>query len=146
VVRTLNPNLQDNYFRVIFDFLTVLGQIHFEWATPDGYPDDAVYWISTNALLNRWNYGTAVSQGGLNSAFQVRIFELMDGARRPTEIVNTLVDRILHRDILPEDKAVLLDYVASGGSNNQWLPLAEAVLKARGLLALLLASRYFQSR
>ncbi|TDJ33038.1 MAG: DUF1800 domain-containing protein [Gammaproteobacteria bacterium] len=146
VIRTLNPNLTDAYFRLIFDFLITLGHLPFQWPTPDGYPDDAVYWTSTNALLNRWNFAIGAADGGLDYFIQVRIFELMDGARRPIEIVDTLAERILHRDLAADDRAVLLEYASDGGSPNQWLPLAEAVRKARGVVALLLSSRYFQNR
>lgn len=146
VVRTLSANLTDSYFRLLYDFLITMGHVPFEWPTPDGYPDDAAYWISTNALLNRWNFGVGAADGGLDYFIQTRIFELMNGARRPTEIVDTLTDRILHRDLAPEDRAIFLEYASAGGSPNQWLPLAEAVRKARGVVALLLSSRYFQNR
>jgi uncharacterized protein (DUF1800 family) len=45
-------------------FVTQLGQPLFGKETPNGYPDVADQWMSTGAILNRINYGTAVAAGG----------------------------------------------------------------------------------
>ncbi len=39
----------------------------FLWGTPDGWPDDSEYWLSTNGLLTQWNLAlTAISNGALS--------------------------------------------------------------------------------
>ena len=36
--------------------LLQMGQQPFAWPTPNGYPDNATYWINAEMLLRRWNF------------------------------------------------------------------------------------------
>ncbi|HHJ06276.1 MAG TPA: DUF1800 domain-containing protein, partial [Anaerolineae bacterium] len=40
---------------VLEEIVLQLGQLPYGWPTPDGYPDTAPAWMSTNGLLARWN-------------------------------------------------------------------------------------------
>ena len=44
--------------------LTRLGQRLFAHGTPDGYPDEAVDWLSADGLLRRWELGGRLANGG----------------------------------------------------------------------------------
>ncbi|MEM8924680.1 MAG: DUF1800 domain-containing protein [Actinomycetota bacterium] len=40
---------------VMHDFLFASGNQPGTWETPDGFPDNTVFWLTTLGLLNRWN-------------------------------------------------------------------------------------------
>jgi len=42
-----------------------MGQPLFERATPDGYPDIAPYWVSSDSLLNRWEVSARIARNTL---------------------------------------------------------------------------------
>ncbi|MDJ0654388.1 MAG: DUF1800 domain-containing protein [Xanthomonadales bacterium] len=163
VVRTLNPVQSGNYFSVVFRQLETLGQVPFFSVPPTGYPDTQDDWLNTNALLSRWNLGFSIAFGELPAGsrvgeeeadggrvmadfFQIPVFELLGDARTPAEIVDRLLDRIVHQQVAVEDRSALVDYAADGAPGSAPLGLEKAVERCRAVLAALLASRYFQMR
>jgi len=49
--------------RGLQDQLRALGQLPFDWPTPDGYPDGASHW--SGPLLSRWNFALRLTTGGI---------------------------------------------------------------------------------
>jgi uncharacterized protein (DUF1800 family) len=47
------------------EYLQRMGQALFQYPTPDGYPDDASFWLGT--LLWRWKFALAVASGEIKS-------------------------------------------------------------------------------
>ena len=45
--------------------LGLMGQVPFQWAMPDGYPDSASAW--SGSLLARWNFAVALATGGIGN-------------------------------------------------------------------------------
>ena len=167
--RSLNPVVGDNFFRQVFNQLESQGQVPFFWHHPDGYPDTQAEWLSTSSLLSRWNFGFAAAFGGplrvqnndqgdeqdpgpegLDEAragfLKLPLFQLMGGARTPSEIVDALSIRIVHQTLSDEDRQTLIDHARGGRRANTSLVLSERVVAARRVIADLLASRYFQAR
>jgi uncharacterized protein (DUF1800 family) len=58
-VRGLDADVQQPY--QLFNWVTRMGQKVYYYQAPTGFPDKAQYWISTGALLNRMNFGLALS-------------------------------------------------------------------------------------
>jgi len=59
------------------DALYGMGQPIFERVTPDGYPDFAAHWVSSDGLINRWETSGLIARNGLgsqsNTADRVRV-------------------------------------------------------------------------
>ncbi|HDK37959.1 MAG TPA: DUF1800 domain-containing protein [Thiolapillus brandeum] len=136
-MRTLDtiPSRQSsNYLRNI---LFSMGHIPFNWTPPDGFPDAAEYWASSNGLLTRWNYATALTGNripGLKFDYQT----LTDNNRDPKTLVTILANRVLHRPLSNADEMLFVRYLSRGKPSIQ--------ARIPGLIGLMLASNYFQYR
>jgi uncharacterized protein (DUF1800 family) len=115
--------------------LTLMGQPLFLWETPDGYPDIADAWSSTNGTLARWNYALALAygQGGIS---EINWSALADGAGDHEAAVDALAQRLIMSPLPEHGRQIILNYV-SNFSLDAALP---------GIGALLLSSPYFQYR
>ncbi|MDB5200446.1 MAG: hypothetical protein JWO92_2409 [Chitinophagaceae bacterium] len=58
-VRALNADIKQPY--QIFVWADKMGQKMYFYQAPTGFPDKGQYWINTGALLNRMNFGLAIS-------------------------------------------------------------------------------------
>jgi len=126
--------------------LYALGQVPFEWESPNGYPDVGVAWANTNGLLNRWNYGAALTLGWFD---QVAIQTRLAGKTKAKNVgafVDAVAAMLVQRPLDPADRARLVSHVGEGRAADA--PVAAWFLnrKAPELLALLLGSPYFQWR
>ena len=52
--------------RTISDHLSRLGQPMWEWSTPDGFPDNRNFWITTSTTLRRWELAGRFGNRTLN--------------------------------------------------------------------------------
>ncbi len=166
MVRSLQPTDGSNFFSVIFRQLDSLGQIPFFAADPTGYPDQQGDWLNTNALLSRWNLGFSVAFGEVPAStrvnaddipegervpvmadfFALNMLDLIGPARTPAQIVDQVLDGVLHRQIGVADRNSLIALAAGNSAASAPLSLSAAVAAARAVLASALASRYFQNR
>lgn len=76
-----------------YGVLQSLGQVPFDWAPPNGYPDKIGYW--SGSMLDRWNFGFDIAGGGvLNAGFDVNGFVSgrLRGRMGPGPII-TVLDR-----------------------------------------------------
>jgi uncharacterized protein (DUF1800 family) len=115
--------------------LGLLGQPPFHWVTPDGFPDKASAWTSTTGLLNRWNLSLAIAFNTLTDC-QVNVAGLVSAQASPEAIIDQLSRRILGQPLAPDAAQVVTGYYKS----------ANALAAAPGVVALLLASPFFQYR
>ena len=58
----------------LIEYLQRMGQAPFQYPTPDGYPEDPVFWTGT--LLWRWKFGIAATAGQIESV-KVELDELL---------------------------------------------------------------------
>ncbi len=124
--------------------LDTLGQAPFDWEPPNGYPDVAGYWATTNGLLNRWNQSLQLAENTTPS-IRLDLNALLAGATTPGTIVDQLANRVLHRPLASADRDSFIAYL---GGTSATTALSASVIATRtpGLLALMLSSAYFQSR
>lgn len=93
----------------------------FEWPTPTGHPDRASYWLSTNGMLQRWNFlnWLQASWGG-HIALNLRA---QTNAAVPGGTVTAIVDywlgRLLGYSIAASERTALIEFFAQGGSATQ---------------------------
>jgi uncharacterized protein (DUF1800 family) len=64
----------------------------------------------------------------------------------PTRIVDALIEHFLRRPMTSGDRATLIAHAAAGRGPDDWLPWNARAAAARGVLGLILVSRYFQLR
>jgi uncharacterized protein (DUF1800 family) len=118
----------------VFQYLLALGQVPFMWSTPDGYPDKAVSWLSTNGLLHRWNFGLALAAGVKGVSINSKA--LVGPIQSNNELVDRVAEVLLGAVMVDPQRAILIDYARSVPDN----------LRLPGLLALMVGSSQFQVR
>lgn len=145
-IRSTRPQLTNRGGSELADIIQDLGQPLFHWATPDGFPDNNQHWVNTSSLLVRWNMVVGLADNTFNEFAHIDIFDFIESARTPGSIVDILVQKILSREITKQDRWILIDYAAEGKPENAILPITLAAKKARGVMALIMTSHYFQLR
>jgi uncharacterized protein (DUF1800 family) len=146
-LRVLGTTLTGNWTRAVTDAITALGQSYFQWAAPNGYPDVGGYWISSAAMLSRWNHALALGNGTL-AGIAVDINALLGSPlpRTPADLVDRLSQRVLRRALSADDRNRLVAFAAAGAPIEASMPPALRTQRAREVLGLLLASNYFMYR
>jgi uncharacterized protein (DUF1800 family) len=115
--------------------LQMMGQIPFQWAPPDGYPDYASWWINTSGLLTRWNFALQL----VNNRFpgvKVSFDSVLRASRSPEDAIDYLSDQYLGEKLPPNARSILVSFTSEGTLKNT-VPLAAA---------LILGSPFFQYR
>jgi hypothetical protein len=116
-------------------YLNQMGQPLFQWSTPDGYPDEAGAWATTNGMLTRWNFAIALCSNTIREA-KVDLAALTKDAATIDAAIDSLSMAFLGEKLPNEGKQILTKF---GGSSN--------VKTATPMLAaLILGSPYFQYR
>ncbi len=161
LLRRLEPNVAGRFYQAFFEQLDVLGQVPFFAGPPTGYDDTEADWLNTSALLQRWNIAAAVAFGSLERARQtgdrneqdvldigvaIDLERLLGGAQSTTEIVDQLIERVLHSEIDAADRQWLINECARGTPVDYALIPEARELIARRALAAIVGSRYFQQR
>jgi len=133
--RTLQVQLDERALPRLRRLLSDLGHSPFAWPPPNGYPDVMTYWASTNGLLGRWNFALDLSSNTAGG-FRFDLAALIAAVQTPSQLVDTLSERVLRRPLPPADRELLIAYASEG----------ELIEQAPEVLALLLSSSYFQLR
>jgi len=60
-VRALNADISQPY--QLFNWMSRMGEKIYYYQAPTGFPDRGQYWINTGSLLNRMNFGLALTSG-----------------------------------------------------------------------------------
>jgi uncharacterized protein (DUF1800 family) len=128
----------------------IMGQLPFNWPTPDGYPDEQSYWASTGGLLNRWRLSFLSLANFIPAidVFQIDYPTLLNGANTLAGIVDALTDSVLMRPLSAEDRAYMLDWLVTEYSQaaDDTLPAGTPEQIAPLVAAVLVSSAYFQLR
>lgn len=128
-------NAQVDPGNVLNNYLNQMGQPLFQWSTPDGYPDEAPAWATTNGMLTRWNFALALCNNTIREA-KVDLAPLTKDVTTIDAAVDSLSLAFLGEKLPDEGKQVLTKF---GGSAN--------VKTATPMLAaLIIGSPYFQYR
>jgi len=126
--------------------LYALGQVPFEWESPNGYPDVGVAWANTNGLLNRWNYGAALALGWFDQVGIDTRLAGRTGAKTIGAFVDGVAQILVQRTLDPADRARLVEYVGEGRPATATVAGWYLNQRAPALVALLMGSPYFQWR
>jgi hypothetical protein len=146
-LRILGARLTREALPALLSRLEIMGQLPFNWPPPNGYPDTADVWGTTNGLLDRFNLALALGAESLPGV-AIDVASLTAGLYHPTpaELADHLAERLLARPLAQRDHRQVIRILAAGGSPAA--PIPESELRSRTLsgMALLLGSPYFQWR
>ncbi|MEP7356437.1 MAG: DUF1800 domain-containing protein [Anaerolineales bacterium] len=109
----------------LHDYLALMGQKHFAWPTPDGYPDRTAPW--TGNLIPRWQYALSLARGEMQGT-KVALPALSGS---PAALADDLSLLLLNQPWPATQRENLLAALRSSGAGDDVLP---AILTA-GLLA-----------
>lgn len=152
LVRVLNPQKQypSDHGQLFFFALSILGQLPFYWPTPDGYPDQQDYWVSTSGMLNRWrlsflSFANSIPDIGV---IDIDYASMLDGADSIETIIDALAEAVLMRPILDEDHQAMINWLVDTTEQQSDTSLGSAAAESVAPLvtAVLVSSAYFQQR
>ena len=145
-LRVMEPSLTGDYLSRLRTRLVSLGQLHFKWPTPDGYPDTMAAWVNSGASLTRWNWVFGIAEDKISTGIRINVASLIGSANTPQTLVDQLTARLLRRTLTTADRDRLINFAANGGATTVVLDSTTLNLRARELIGLMLASKYFQYR
>lgn len=116
-------------------FLDAMGQPLFRWPTPDGFPDNASAWITSNDLLSRWNFSLALAFNVLKDS-PISSSTFIEVFKNPDTATQLLSRNFLGENLPDQPFKIIRDFVSSTDPKNA-IPAT---------FALLLASPNFQYR
>ncbi|MFQ5615837.1 MAG: DUF1800 domain-containing protein [Anaerolineales bacterium] len=133
------------------EILTQLGQIPYGWGPPDGYPDIAKAWISTNGLLARWNTVMRLTHGvysdfdwGWGMSTQLR--ERTGDPATAGELVDAVAAQVFGAPLPAESRAPFVAFTADDAGAGTPVTLHLLARKLGSLYGLMLASPLYQWR
>ena len=151
-IRALAPDTDypsDNG-QLFFFAQSILGQLPYYWPTPDGYPDEQAYWLSTGGLLNRWRLSFLSFAGIIPqiNVFQINYPAMLNGANTLASVLDTLTDSILMRPLSELDRQQMLEWLSGEYGVPENVRLADGIAEqiAPLIAAVLISSAYFQLR
>jgi uncharacterized protein (DUF1800 family) len=141
------PPMNDQF---LFFAQSILGQLPFYWATPDGYPDVQSYWASTGGMLNRWRLSFLSFAGiipGVN-VIQVDYTAMLNGADTLATVVDAIADAVLMRPLSSVDRGIIVDWLKDEYAilEDQVLPPGVPEQVSALVAAVLVSSVYFHLR
>jgi hypothetical protein len=129
---------------------SLLGQLPFNWPTPDGYPDSQSYWVSTGGLLNRWRLSFLSFAPVLPvlNVIQVDYPGMLSSANTLAAVVDTMTEAIVMRPLSDGDRDRMLAWLTAEYAVDQDTPLPAGTAEAIAPLvaAVLVSSAYFHLR
>jgi len=115
-LRILNGDTDGGYS--VQDYLLQMGQTHFTWPTPDGYPDRAQPWQGN--LMPRWQFSFALVKneiGGTN----INLRELVDmmGATSLPEAIGAISSLLLGAPLHESERDELIASLQAEGADDE---------------------------
>jgi uncharacterized protein (DUF1800 family) len=145
--RADQPNFNTKRDKSLIWYIYDLGQAPFEWAPPDGYPDEMKSWANTNGLIKRWNLGYYHGHGWVSGVQDpYKKWRNKAGKLTPRQWVDYLEENLLFRSLSDEDKKTLVQYAAHGKNPDTKRYGWDEKLMVKNLRAMLFNSPYFQYR
>ncbi|NDJ52167.1 MAG: DUF1800 domain-containing protein [Chloroflexi bacterium] len=146
-LRATGTNVRERWaYQMLFD---AIGQSPFGWLPPDGAPDTADRWLTTNGLLNRWNVANTLTHGALSemeSPFRADLFAQIGQPATVGDLVDTIATQVYAASLPETERNALVAFVSDQAGPD--LPVTRHLLarKLGSLYALMLASPLFQWR
>lgn len=136
-------------FWQLHEMLQELGQLPFGWHPPNGYPDVADAWLTSNGLLARWNVAMRLTLDAYNDPYTDLSTELHERIGQPQtvdELVDAVASRIFGTPLSEGERQPFVDYTSDFYGGNHPVTPALLAQKLATLYALMLASPNYQWR
>ncbi|MDL1901353.1 DUF1800 domain-containing protein [Anaerolineae bacterium CFX9] len=131
------------------EHLADLAQPPYGWNPPNGYPDAAGAWLSSNGLLARWNVAMSLTHAAWSepdSGMATRLDRLIDSPETVGELVAQAAQRVFGAAAAPSALTPYIDFVSDGGGEQQSVTPALLSNKLGMLFGMLFASPQYQWR
>ena len=131
------------------EMLQDLAQLPHSWKPPDGYPDIANAWFTTNGLLARWNVAMRLTHAALSdkeSSWDMlsRLLERAPEAATVGELVAKVSEQVFGFALSESELRPFIHYTADGAGTNEPVTPFLRARKLASLYGLMLASPQFQ--
>ena len=149
-LRATGTTVHNNW--VMDQIVSESGQAPFNWQPPNGYPDVAGAWQSTNGLLSRWNVAMHLTHGaysdsdesgwGMNSTLREHIGQ----PGSVGELVDETARRVFGTPLTGLNRAAFINYASDGAGADKPVDAHLIGSKYGSLFGLMLASPQYQWR
>ncbi|HYP28414.1 MAG TPA: DUF1800 domain-containing protein [Blastocatellia bacterium] len=96
-------------------FISKMGQPLYLYQTPTGYPDRAEQWVNTGSLLERLNFGLALSANRVRGAsVDIKRAAPASGGRGEGEVMEQAIAVLLNGEISQQTRAILYKQLKEG--------------------------------
>ncbi len=146
-IRATGTTIHDQW--VWEQMLQSLGQIPFGWHPPDGYPDVAAAWTTTDGLLARWNTAMQLTHGAQSDAelgygMHTDLFARIGSPATVSALVDVVSEQVFGAPLLPSAAEIFVDFASDGQGGSQAVTPHLLARKLGSLFGLMLASPLFQ--
>lgn len=109
-------NAETDGGEAVQDFILRMGQVPFNWPTPDGYPDRAQAWQGN--LMPRWQFAFALARNEMKGT-EIDLPKLMDtvGTKTLEESADQIASLLLGSPLEPSARDELLTALRSAGAD-----------------------------
>jgi len=129
--------------------MSEIGHAPFAWPLVDGYPDDAISWLSAGSTLNRWNrHRSLAAHWAADDLRQPPLRDLLP-KRLPNTwgaMIDALSRTLVFRTMQDRHQKVILDYLEVRAHDPFDGRDAGATHKMAAAVALILDSPYYGVR
>ena len=100
---------------MVVQFISKMGQPLYRYQPPTGFPDKAEQWVNTGALLERLNFGLALSSNKLRgTTVDLKHIAPETAGKSATQTLDQAIALLLNKDVSPQTRAVLEKQMAEG--------------------------------
>ncbi|MEN3331779.1 MAG: hypothetical protein V7641_1144 [Blastocatellia bacterium] len=100
---------------MVTQFISKMGQPLYRCQPPTGYPDKAEQWVNTGALLERLNFGLALSSNKLRgTTVDLKRIAPEVAGKNATQTLDQAIALLLNKDVSPQTRAVLDKQMTEG--------------------------------
>jgi uncharacterized protein (DUF1800 family) len=101
--------------RQMAQFIAKMGQPLYLYQPPTGYPDRADQWVNTGALLERLNFGLALSSNKiLGTTIDARSFSIGGDIKNEQQLLNKAIAALLNNEVSVQTRNVLEKQLKEG--------------------------------
>src|SRR6185369_4420684 len=95
IVRVTEAGFYPN--QTLTDSMNQMGYLHYHWITPTGHPDRSDYWLSSSAMLARWNFALGLLTSAKSKLASFDFKQSGNESDDPIGIVKYWTSRALQR-------------------------------------------------
>jgi uncharacterized protein (DUF1800 family) len=112
-IRALGGDLSNTL--MVTQFISKMGQPLYRYQPPTGFPDKAEQWVNTGALLERLNFGLALSSNKLRgTTVDLKRLASEAAGKSSRQTLDQAIALLLNQDVSPQTRAVLEKQLTEG--------------------------------